>query len=339
MMDDEPLLSGEETDALLDAMRASEGQAPRPVDSIDLTTPDRGLRDNLAYSDRAADRFCTEATRAFLKSVGVSTSLEPEPTEITPYDVFCSSMPSGSGIAVLRSEHGTNAILTVGPLLITAVLERRLGAPIDPEAEATSDPSTPEILSSVDRRVVRPFLAGLGNAFASAWCRTGTKLTLSQVVGRPEELPTLERSEPMLRLGWRVAPAGCPSDKLHIAIPSGFLFDVGPEEAAGNPTPSNTDRSKLIGRIQGTTVDVAAILGTARSTVRDVLKLRRGDVLRLAQVAGAPLELSAHGAALAWGQPCVHHGNMAIEIVPGSSGQAAHGGDEDVGRHVSAQTE
>ena len=323
---------------LLDAMRASEGQAPPAVDSIDLTTPDRGLRDNLAYSDRAADRFCTSATRAFLRSVGVSTSLEPEPTEITPYDVFCSSMPSGSGIAVLRSAHGTNAILTVGPLLVTAVLDRRLGAPIDPEAEASSELSSTEVLSSVDRRVVKPFLAGIANAFADAWCRPGTKLSLAQVVGRPEELPSLERSEPVLRLGWRVAPAGCPSDKLHVAIPSGFLFDVGPEEATGNPVPTTTDRSKLIGRIQGTTVDVAAILGTAHTTVRDVLKLRRGDVLRLAQIAGAPLELSAHGAALAWGQPCIHHGNMAIEVVPSGAPQRPHG-DENVGTSVSTQTQ
>ncbi len=322
-MEEEPLLSSEETDALLDAMRASEGQAPPSVDSVDLTTADRGLRENLGYSDRAADRFCATAVKAFLRGVGVATSIEPEPTEITPYDLFRSALPNGAGLATLRSHNGSQAILLVGPSLVGAVLERRLGAPVADDEDAALPSAVPGVLSAVDRRVIRPFLAGLADAFASAWCRPGTRLEVDRVIARPDELPDFERSESLLRLGWRAVPQGLSSDKLHVMIPSGFLFDTGPEMRSGNPMPSRNDRAKLVGRIQGATVEMAAVLGSARTTVRDVLRLRRGDVLRLENIAGTPVSLSVQGSTVAHGQPCIHHGNMAVELVSTSIARSA----------------
>ena len=56
MSDDgsEPLLSGEETDALLDAMRQSAGSAPeKAVEGLDLVSSEPRLRSALSASDLA----------------------------------------------------------------------------------------------------------------------------------------------------------------------------------------------------------------------------------------------------------------------------------------------
>lgn len=313
MSDDQPLLSGEETDALLDAMRASEGQQAPSVDAIDLTTPDRGLRDALSYADRAADKFGHVASKVFLRSFGVSTSFEPEPTEITPFDVFRSAAPVGAAVAIIRSGSGGLATMMVGAGLVRAVLERRLGAPIRLDADDDA-PAEGDALSTVDRRILRPFLEGVVGAFARAWCRPGASISLAWVVGRPDEYPPINRAEPVLRLGWRIAPGTSPSDRLHVAIPSTFLFDTGPEGEEPPPEASLTDRKKVIRRIRDAEVEVAAVMGTAKSTIRQVLSLKVGDVVRLGTVAGGPIALDVGGQSFGTGQPLIHHGNLAVEV-------------------------
>lgn len=316
MSDDQPLLSGEETDALLDAMRASEGKQEASIDAVDLTTPDRGLRDALSYADQAAEKFGHVGHKVFLRSLGVSTNFEPEPTEITPFDVFRTAIPEGAAVAVLQSSSGAQAVLLVGPALVQAVLDRRLGAPIRTASEDDEE-SAPEAgsLSAVDRRILRPFLEGVTGAFGQAWCRPGTSISLGNIVGRPDQMPAIDRAEPVLRLGFRIAPGANPSDRMHVVIPSAFLFDTGPHSKEEVSAASVSDKRKVIGRIQGAGVDLSAVLGTAKSTVGQVLGLKVGDVVRLSTVAGGPVALAVSGRHLAQGQPMIQHGNLAVEVI------------------------
>jgi flagellar motor switch protein FliM len=123
------------------------------------------------------------------------------------------------------------------------------------------------------------------------------------------------RVEPLLRMTWRAAPASLPGDRVMIAVTGAFLQETMPAATpAAVPAPAS-DRAKLLVRIERAPIEVSAVLGRARSTVRDVLALEAGDVLRLGRVAGEPIEVCVGKRPLFTGQPVIHHGNVAVELV------------------------
>jgi flagellar motor switch protein FliM len=316
---DAPLLSGEETQALLDAMRASDRKPAPSVDSLDLTAPDRALRDALGFADRSADDYSRELAKPLLRTLGCSSTVEAEPSEISPYDVFRTSIGAGSALVLVTSNNGSHAFLTVGSNLVSLVLERRLGAPPKGSGDVmwldASSPAAAEAMSAVDCRIVRPFLESLVETFAKTWCAPGVKLTVAEVYERPEQIASHPRAEPLLRMTWRVAPFAASGDRVVVAMTGAFLQETMLQATAAPVTPSAADRAKLLVRIQNAAVEVSAVLGRAPSTVRELLALETGDVLRLGRVAGQPVEVCIGKKPVFLGQPIVHHGNMAVELV------------------------
>src|SRR5882672_2340120 len=92
----EPLLSAEETSALLDAMRS--GSEGTPVDSFDLASPERPLRDALSTADACARTMAEAVDKLVLRATGCSSATEELPAEITPYKVIRSSLPQGAAV-------------------------------------------------------------------------------------------------------------------------------------------------------------------------------------------------------------------------------------------------
>jgi flagellar motor switch protein FliM len=58
-----------------------------------------------------------------------------------------------------------------------------------------------------------------------------------------------------------------------------------------------------------------AVLGHARSTVREILRLSVGDVIRLNEPPETPVKVSVEGRQKMIGLPVVRHGNLAIEVI------------------------
>jgi flagellar motor switch protein FliM len=64
----------------------------------------------------------------------------------------------------------------------------------------------------------------------------------------------------------------------------------------------------------GTEIEAVALLGDYVSTVREVLGLRVGDIVRLSTTPDEPLVIRVGDKAVARGMPVVHHGNIAVQI-------------------------
>ena len=63
-------------------------------------------------------------------------------------------------------------------------------------------------------------------------------------------------------------------------------------------------------------VEVVAVLGRTASTVRALLALERGAVLRLDGAPDRPIEVRVDGVTVLRGMPVVKDGNLAIEVNP-----------------------
>jgi flagellar motor switch protein FliM len=307
----EPLLSLEETNALLDAMRSgSEGTSS--VEALDLTSAERPLRDALGTADACARSLAEAVDKLMLRTTGCSSSTEELPAEIVPYKVVRSAIPQGSAIVPFRANDGSLGVMTIGPQLVSFILDRRMGAPLGKDL-----PSEPRvILSLLDRRLLEPFAHSVVELFAKHWCDDAKAFPGGPVLSQPADLPMLPQFEPLLQLVFRVTPNGMAGDQVVLALASGIVSRA---KSATRPiviqsAPNLADRSRMVTALGGTNVDTIAILGELRSTVRELLALRAGDVLRLETTPEEPLDVRIGDKTVLRGMPVVHRGNMAIQV-------------------------
>lgn len=306
----ETVLSNDEAHALLDAIR--ERAATHPVEPADLTSPERPLREALAHADRCASMLADAVRRILLRLGAGPCATEAEPAEIAPYQTVRAGVERGSVVGVLRGDDDGEALLVLDAPIVAALLSRRMGAPLD--LEQTEQDLRSE-LSALDRRVVEPGVAALAEAFSRSWCDDPRALVLHRIVGDPGELPSVPQFEPMLRIAVRVAPAGSPGGRLALALPATAVRTATPGPDGKPPARATRGERDRIGEhLRETPVRVVAVLGSARSSVREVLSLEVGDILRLDGVPGAPIDVCVDGRALLRGLPVLKHGNVAIQV-------------------------
>lgn len=307
----DPLLSQEETDALLDAMREG-GNAQPDADEIDLTSPDRPLRAAMGHADRTAEVFVRAASRCFLRTLGCSTNVEEEPCEIIPFSVLASALQPGSAVAILKAADGSSGFMILGPTLVGYVLDRQMGAPLSASDSDARPPST-ETLSNLDQRIVAPFMQRLAETFSECWCGQSA-FRVQEVLARTADMPQLPQFEPLLRVATKAVPIGAAGDEILVALTAQAVLATVPRREDTQPEPSATDQARMRRRLANTEVECVSLLGTARGTIREVLGLSAGDVLRLESVPGKAVPVHVGDVVVAHGMPVVHHGNLSLEI-------------------------
>lgn len=308
----EPLLSTDETDALLQAMR-SNGAAVTTAKEVELGSTEHRLRKSLDRADDVARDWANEVRKLLRRMLGVSASVRESPADVIPYSVMAQSIAPGSAICVLQSEEGALGFLLIGPGLTTFVLNRRLGGGPDPKIGGQADdPRT--FLSAVDRRIVRPFCEEVVAALVQCWGRDQVAVAVSEVLARPIDLPRLGQFEPLLRLPLGVS-FGMDSNEELMLVLSGSAIQL-PKVEEKTPEPVNTgDRERMAARLTFAELELVVVLGRAPTSVRHVLSLSVGDVLRLEDAPSAPLQIFVEGQKKMLGTPVVSHGNIAVEVI------------------------
>jgi flagellar motor switch protein FliM len=282
------------------------------VEPLDLTSAERPLRDALGTADACARAIAEAIDKLMLRATGSPSTTEELPAEITPYKVIRSAIPQGAAIVPFRGPDGSLGIVTLGPALVTFILDRRMGAPLPKEGAA--EPRT--ALSPLDRRLLEPFAISVVELFGKHWCDDPKAFSPSPVISQPADMPPLPQFEPLLQIVFRVAPTGIAGDQLVIAMSSGIVSRAKSTSLAKLPVtaPTEYDRSRMTAALGGTEVEVIALLGDYVSTVREVLGLRIGDIVRLSTTPEEPLVIRVGDKQVFQGTPVVHHGNIAVQI-------------------------
>lgn len=310
----EPLLSSDETEALLAAMRNGAANA-QSAKELELGSTDQRLRQSLERADAVGKDFALELRKMLRRVTGVPHAVREGTADVVPFNVFASSTVQGTAIGTLKLAGKLVGFVVLGPRVTVRVLSRRLGGAV-PAADAPEEEAR-LFLSPVDRRVARPFLSETVELFNAFWGGQDLVLELGDVLARAADLPKLAQFEPLLRLPMQIGITPEQSEEMCVVLTSAAVPSVAaapaPEPAA--PPISNEDRARLAARLAQAEVEVVAVLGHARSTVRDVLRLNVGDVIRLDEPPDAPIRVSVEGRQKLFGLPVVRHGNLAIEVI------------------------
>lgn len=306
----DPLLSSEEMNALLDAMRSGE-TGPR-VDSADVASPDRLLRAALPRVEEGAEALAGAIRGILLRQAGSSGAGQAIAPRVEPFRSFLESIRPGSLVVRLESANGAPSFATLGPKLVAIMLDRRLGLPIN---ECGTRETQRLELSSVDRRVLAPFFRTLLETFAHGLSGDARSLIASEFFPNAAELEEFPHGEPLVRVAVTITLAGREPEDVVFALTSALLRDTSPpgeEEAVRTAT--RDDRLRMGERVAATEIDAIAVLGTRPSTVRQVLSLAVGDVIRLDTAPDQPTPVFVQGHLVLRGKPFVQRGNLAIEV-------------------------
>lgn len=310
----EPLLSIEETNALLEAMRSgAEGSAE--VEGADLASPERPLRSALDRADSCSRAMAHSVDKLMIRMTGCSTSTEEQPAEIIPYKVIRGSIAQGSGVTTLRTADGSMGLLVIAPPITSFMLDRRMGAPINDDTRSDSRLE----LSPLDRRLLKPFVDMLAETLGQHWCNDPNAFEAGDVYADAADVPMMAQFEPMLQIGLRIAATGVQSDHVTFALSVGAVRSSIPKKKVTGPSISEVDRAKMMECIRGSLIRCTAVLGQTKSTVGHVLTLSAGDLLRLDGAPDQPIEMKIRDTVVLRGKPVLQHGNLAVQVteVPG----------------------
>jgi flagellar motor switch protein FliM len=308
----EPLLSTDETEALLQAMRSGGGQE-KSAKEVELGSSDQRLRQALGKADDVARDWAAEVRKILRRMLGVSASVRESHSDVVPYSVVAQSVAPGAAICALRTTDGATCFLIMGVSLTNFVINRRLGGAAMKQENVVDEPRS--FLSAVDRRIVRPFCDEVTSAFAQRWGAGDLALAISDVFARPIDMPRLGQFEPMLRVGLTVSLGVDSNEELSIVLSGDALRTRAPVEAALPDPVRPVDRSRMVARLALAELELIAVLGKTNSTVRKVLSLNVGDVIRLEEAPTEPLQVYVEGQKNMLGAPVVSHGNVAVEII------------------------
>ena len=312
MSDDsnEPLLSLEETNALLEAMRTGEDGFSE-VESADLASPERPLRTALDRADACSRAVAFAVDKLMIRVTGTSTATEEQPAEIIPYKVVRSGLIPGSALSVLRTADGSFALLMVGPKMVSFLLDRRMGAPLtnEPKKETRVE------LSPLDRRVLLPFMISLAEILGQQWAEDPLAFKTDHVYTDAADLPPISMKDPMLQLSMRSSALAMASEQVMFALSAGAVGSTIPKKRAiASLAATSGDRRKMVDCIRSTRIRCVAVLGSTRCTVGHVLGIAQGDVLRLDGSPEQPIEVRVGDRTVLRGKPVVQSGNLAVQV-------------------------
>jgi flagellar motor switch protein FliM len=313
----EPLLSSDETEALLAAMRNGAANTQNAKE-LSLGSTDQRLRGALEHADAVGKEFALELRKMLRRIIGVPHSVREGTADVVPFNVLASTAAPGSAIGTLKVSGAVVGFLLLGPQITVRVLSRRLGAAV-PAPDAPPEETRTQ-LSPVDRRIARPFLVETLELFNHYWSKSELAIELTEVIAKPADLPRLPQFEPMLRVPLSIGVSPEQYEELTFVLTASALPPVQAEpEEQEKPVEelpgTSVERARLAARLSHAEVEVVAVLGHAMSTVREVLRLSVGDVIRLNEPPDTPVKVSVEGRQKMIGLPVVRHGNLAIEVI------------------------
>ena len=302
----QPLLSEEETHALLQAVR--EPSSGKSVSGAELGNPERAMRHALDRAYRVSVPLALATRLSVMKAVTASVSATADVPAVEPMRVAKGDVPPGTLVIELGgTKDGTVVVLLPGELTAIAV-SRRLGADF---GEMRTPPSGKRELTTIDRRFLRELADSLAVAFTECWAPGVDSFRVRALRASHESIDAIAVSDSVLRIGVQLSIAGSSS------IGVVFILDATTAMAGTRPSPVDAIDSKgadIALGMRSVHIDVVGVLGKAMTTVRGVLELNVGDVLRLEQAADLPVSVVAEDVALFRGFPVTRRGSLAIEI-------------------------
>jgi flagellar motor switch protein FliM len=321
------ILSQEEIDALLSGEGVSEGagaavteaageeQKEKLVSLYDFKHPNRVSKDQLrtiqTIHESFARGFATHLSTRLRSLVDIDLTSVDQLT----YSEFIMSMADPSAVYIFNiKELEGDAILEISPQLVLYIIDRSFGGEGGVIQEARE-------ITIIEQNVMKKIVDNALEQLVRSWQNvTPLTLELRDFETNPQLIQISPPGETAIMISFEVKISDF-SSLLNLCFPYFVLEDVMPKLSAQHQIAHNQKKRShheeniVKHKLNKTDVPVSVNLGRTELSLREVLDLEEGDIVRLDNRLDKMLEVIIGDTAKFRGKPGIYRGHKAVQLV------------------------
>ena len=321
------ILSQEEIDALLSGEGIGEGageavgeaageeEKEKLVSLYDFKHPNRVSKDQLrtvqTIHESFARGFATHLSTRLRSLVDIDLTSVDQLT----YSEFIMSMADPSAVYIFNiKELEGDAILEISPQLVLYIIDRSFGGEGGVIQEARE-------ITIIEQNVMKKIVDNALEQLVRAWQNiTPLTLELRDFETNPQLIQISPPGETAIMISFEVKISDF-SSLLNLCFPYFVLEDVMPKLSAQHQIAHNQKKRShheeniVKHKLNKTDVPVSVNLGRTELSLREVLDLEEGDIVRLDNRLDKMLEVIIGDTAKFRGKPGIYRGHKAVQLV------------------------
>ena len=318
------ILSQQEIDSLLSGVTVGEVQASVTVEAekkpekevltFDFRLPHRLSKNQLRTLQAVHESFGETFSSYLVSRLQTTVSVNVVSVDQLFYSEFVLSIASPSCLHVFRIvESDALAILEFSPQLVLAMVSRLLGGSSDTDKKARL---ITKIEQSIVKGIVQRALADLQRSWKTI-ADLNFKMERYEIEGDFAQIaPT---SEIVLLVSFEVG-FGDQKYLMNLCLPTFALEDVLAKlnmqlyRNLGSVSGEGEWTRAITRKIEATQALVVGILGASTLTLRELLEMEPGDILRTNVPIDGELQLMVGGKCRSWGRPGISNGKVSAKV-------------------------
>ncbi len=314
------VLSQDEIDRLLQAVSTGEvsieeikKEETKKVKPYDFRRPSKFSKEHIRVFDMIHENFARSVSTYLSGRVRTFTNINLASIDQISYEEFVRSLPTPSFIVIFTApEFVGNAILEMNLEIFYTILDLILGGPGIPHVKRT--PSDIEI--SIMRKEILNILTNLAQAWNEIYHFVPS---IESIENNPQFVQIAPPNEMVLLVSLFIT-IGKTEGFLNVCWPSSLTEPF--MDRLTSRSWFTTKREQLSEKmlddlrqnIRTMNVKLSAILGESVLTVKEVLDLEVGDVIRLKTHKDDEITIEVHGKPKFMAQPGVFKGHKAVKV-------------------------
>jgi len=317
------ILEPKEIDALLaavdqgriDASPASGAKREPTAEPYDFKRPEHVGKDRLRAIAALHETFARSAGSNLSTLLRRLVEVQLSSVEQTTFSEFLHSAAKGACVAILSAKPlEGKCLLAIDPGIVFPMLDRLVGG-------AGEDPVVPDRpLTGIENRLVVKIATGLAPLLKEAWSHVkAIDFTVTEVPSNPQILEAAPPHDPVVVVRFEMS-MGRASGRASLCVPYATIEPImdlftAERRPAGSRKPAPDPSSTRIARsLAEAEVEVAADLTTTQITVRELLELSPGDLIRTDAAVDSEATIRVEGKPKFKGQPGRNRRNKAVLI-------------------------
>lgn len=318
------VLSQDEIDQLLQAISSGESDTDdfkpvsdtRKIKIYDFKRPDKFSKEQIRTVSIMHETFARLTTTSLSAQLRSLVHVHVASVDQLTYEEFIRSIPTPTTLAVINMDPlKGNAVLEIDPAITFSMIDRLFGG-TGQGAKVSRD------LTDIEQSVMEGIIVRILANMREAWTQViDLRPRLGQIETNPQFAQIVPPSE-MVVLVTLETKVGEEEGMMNFCIPyltiEPIISKLSSQFWFSSVRRSSTTQylGTLKEKLSDVDMDVVAEIGTINLPIRDVLALRVGDVVRLANVrVGDPLTLSVGNKKKFYCQPGVVGKKMAVQVI------------------------
>jgi flagellar motor switch protein FliM len=303
----EHFLSQDEVDALLEGVNGpDDNEVLGPVDGIrsyDIANQERIVRGRMPTLEIINERFARNLRIGLFNFMRKSPELSIGPVRVVKYSAFLRDLvvPTNINIATARPLRG-NALFVFEPTLVFGVIDSLFGGNGQFHTRIEGRDFT-----ATEQRIIQRMLDVVFEEYHKAWAPVfPMQFEYARQEVHTQFANIATPSEIVVATSFKIEMSDAATGSIHICIPYSTLEpirDLLYNSMQGDTSEPDQRWLRMLKRqVQDAEVDLVAVLGNARATVRDMMHMKPGDIITFdapdlieAQVDGVPVLECSYG--------------------------------------------